>query len=575
MPGIPVYQRKMSIPSEGPNVLQDVGSAGLVGNAVAQFGKIGMNAADNLGDVLWRRDQELKNQTNTNLAVQKGAEADNDWLDTSIAIKNQYQGNDASAVMDLTKEYFKAAKERFAVPDNEKVNAHVQGHLLARENQALSGMASYQAGQIQVAATNVRNYTLETSMKEAQLTPENVGTAIATYQKAIDSQLANGSISAEEYAIHKRDGVSKIREANIESVLATDPVSAQTIFNAVKNDLKTDTQERLGKQLDVVVKKKLQEEKEMTAYATASEAWPDAKKAMVEVLKPEFMKKHGLTINEAQNIAQSFSAIGAQREREAKDLQEKNLDAVRSIAITNPVKALRDVKTAQDVDPKDALALQNSLESHLRQMSLMSAQEKSLRLDLEDKIKAKIKVNIMAGAYKSEKDVTNAVISEGLSNTSGFLDDALGNFRSFKKDGGSINYFQQATDDWDRLISTTKGTARKRELQDMKPKMLETLRLQMERDGLRVSDPKVFEDYQTNRKALTQTTFQKAIDSVGSFFGGSGDSFVAPKAVATPTPPASPIMDEATARKRLSGMKITGAAQDKQIKDYRDAGVIK
>ena len=249
MPVIPAYRPRYTIPGESGNAQQDVGSAGVVGNAIAQFGKTGMAATEDISNILIQRDQKLKAQADTNLAAQKGNDFDNDWLDASVEIKKQYQGNDAAAVMDLTREYFRTARERFAVPDNEKVNAHVQGHLLARENQALTDMASYQSGQLKVAATNVRNYSLETSMKEAQLTPGNVGDAIATYQKLIDAQLANGSISAEEYAIHKREGVSKIREANIESVLASDPVTAMGIYSAVKNDLTTGTQERLEKVL--------------------------------------------------------------------------------------------------------------------------------------------------------------------------------------------------------------------------------------------------------------------------------------------------------------------------------------
>ena len=136
-----------------------------------------------------------------------------------------------------------------------------------------------------------------------------------------------------------------------------------------------------------------------------------------------------------------------------------------------------------------------------------------------------------------------------------------------------MNYFHQAEEDWNRLITTSKSSKRKRELQDMKPKMLETLRQQMEKDNLRISDPKVFEVYQVNRKALTETTFQKALDAVGSLFGGD-DSFVAPQQSPAPAVP-SAAMDEATARKRLAEKGVKGADQENWIKRYRAEGVVK
>ena len=314
------------------------------------------------------------------------------------------------------------------------------------------------------------------------------------------------------------------------------------------------------------------------AYQEADKMWPDSKQAMVEVLKPEFMNKYGLTIDQAQNIAQSFSVRGSQKLLADKERQEKNLDVIRAMAITDPAKALRQIASAEDVDPKDALSLKNSIESHVRQLSLMSAQEKALRLDIEDKIKSGIKARIIGGGFKTEQEVVNAVLAEGLTNTSGFIDDALGNFKDFKKDAGSVNYFKSAEEDWDKLISTTKANAKKRELQDIKPKMLEGLRLQMEKDGLRVSDPKVFELYQANRKALTSTWVTRAVETVKEKVGLSNDSFVVPEKTAplpstVVVPP--PVLTEQIIRQKLKDQKIVGADQDYWVNMYRKNKVIK
>lgn len=323
-------------------------------------------------------------------------------------------------------------------------------------------------------------------------------------------------------------------------------------------------------QATTIFQKVMKERAVNAAYSEAAATWKDPRMAMVEVLKPGFMQKHGMTLDQVQNMSQSFSIQATQGKLAEKDRQEANLDQIRGIAITDPAKALRLIADAQDVDPKDALTLKTSIESHIRQMSLMSAQEKSLMADMEDKIKARIKNEISTGKYKDERQVVNAVIREGLTNTSGFIDDALGNFREYKKEAGAINYFKSAEEDWEKLISVTKNKGRKKELQTMKIGMLTALQNQMQSEGVKVSDPKVFEMYKVHKKALTDSWFTKAIDSIWP----SSDTMVKPEAAA-PSPAAITVMDEATARKKLTEKKVTGRDQDMWIKRYRDNGVVK
>lgn len=342
---------------------------------------------------------------------------------------------------------------------------------------------------------------------------------------------------------------------------------------------------------------------ETFAYEDAAKTWTDPKVARVQVLSPEFMRKWNLDVNQAQNLSASFHVIGAEQEKAKKDLQEKNLDDIMAVAIKNPAKALAMIREAPGLDPQKAVTTQRAIENHIKTMSLMNAQERSIQMDIDDKKKAQIKVNIDAGKYKTWKEVQDAALAAGVSNTSGFLDDIRGNFNNFKKDAGGLNYFKAADEDWDRLISTTKSPAKKRELQDMKTGMLKTLQSQMERDGLRVSDPQVFELYRANRKALTQTWFQKAMDTVmfkpgeGVNTGGDrsgvymeGDSFVdrrgtAPAMTETVQGPTTRamaksvvntggVMDEATARQRLTAKGVKGSSQDIWIQRYRDQGVV-
>lgn len=54
---------------------------------------------------------------------------------------------------------------------------------------------------------------------------------------------------------------------------------------------------------------------ETTAYIDATQQWPEPGQAAIGVLTPDFIKKHNLTIQQSQNIAQSFRAIIAQNEQ--------------------------------------------------------------------------------------------------------------------------------------------------------------------------------------------------------------------------------------------------------------------
>ena len=581
MPKILVYQRQLSIPGEASAVPANISSAGIVGESIAEFGKTGLAVTDAIATAIAQRNEEMRLQNNAFavLKAQNSIDADMRAFKESYDVEAKKGDYDPAGLMKFTNEktdaFFKEIDKKylFNIEDPDQ-KIKVEAYRNAAVSHVLDHTSVFQANARKDFANNEVSKAVEMSLHEAW-EGTDPGIVRNSMRLKIGELHASGysSLAQAEDLIVKSD--QQITVAYFDGLIVLSPGKAIEKLNdrSYRQYLPEADWRRLMEKAKTLNEKKIKEEKEMTAYAEASEKWPDAKKAMVEVLKPEFMKKHKLTINQAQNIAQSFNAIGAQKERDDKDRQDANLDAIRKVAINDPVRALKIIQTSEDLDPKEALSLQRATESHIRQMSLMSAQEKSLRMDLEDKIKAAIKAKIMTGGYNSEQHLTNAVIAEGLTNTSGFIDDALRIFRNFKKDSGSVNYFHQAEEDWNRLITTSKSSKRKRELQDMKPKMLESLRQQMEKDNLRISDPKVFEVYQVNRKALTETTFQKALDAVGSLFGG-GDSFVAPQQSPAPAVP-SAAMDEATARKRLAEKGVKGADQENWIKRYRAEGVVK
>jgi len=580
MPVIPIYKRQMSIPGEAPAVPANIGAAGIVGESIAGLGRTGLAVTDEIVNVIARRNEEMR-QRNINTVA------------TDLSNKAALFLNDQKRAYDQTLNKLDAppldpAKEVSNQGDqfNENLSKHLgldkisDPDLIAKVKNILSDKSAlYKDGVAAGLVKANKNLADKTTIDAVQIAVQEARDG-GDFKSQIDS-------ITKVFGDHHAFGTYDIETATRGTVKAHQQVAiarfdgrlargeTEKAIEELKNPeyrqyLPEEDYRRLMEKAKTLNEKKIQEEKEMTAYVDASGKWPDAKQAMVEVLKPEFMKKHGLTINQAQNIAQSFNAIGAQKERDDKDRQDANLDAIRKVAINDPARALKIIQTSEDVDPKEALALQRATESHIRQMSLMSTQEKSLRMDLEDKIKTAIILNIRAGGYKSEQELTNAVIAEGLTNTSIFIKEAIGLFEKVNK--SAVNHFDLAGKDWDRLISTSKSTKRKRELQDMKSKVLESLNTQMKKEKLDESDPKVSELYRVIRKEMTDTWVTKAIDSI--FSGSSGDSFVAP----TPgknLPPAPVLMDEATARKKLEERGVKGAAQDEWIKRYREEGVIK
>ena len=151
MPVIPIYKPQYTVPGESGNVPQDMGSAAAVGNAIAGLGKAGMTAADNVGELILRRDIELKTQATDNLLIQKGAEINNEALTFEQDYKKTYRGTDAAGSIQKVSDFTKALGEKYAIEGNEKANIKIKQHLLALDNNLKNSLSSYEAQEIKVA----------------------------------------------------------------------------------------------------------------------------------------------------------------------------------------------------------------------------------------------------------------------------------------------------------------------------------------------------------------------------------------------------------------------------------------
>lgn len=231
MPIIPSYERKYTIPGEGPNVQQDIGSAGIVGNAMAAFGA-------QATEVIAKRGMELQKQKQDAILIEKGAQISDEVLNFELAFEKENKGAAAGGSVgrasSFTSSLFGRYKTGDAVIDNK-----LQEHISALDYRLKTKLASHEATELKNYSTAVRALDYETSRKLAQ--NGQVDLALINYKKTLDVQRANNTLSEEEYKIEQIKSTSGLLEAHITALISDDPVSAQKVFEVVKKDLLADT----------------------------------------------------------------------------------------------------------------------------------------------------------------------------------------------------------------------------------------------------------------------------------------------------------------------------------------------
>jgi len=286
----------MSIPGEASNAMQDVGSAGIVGAAVAGLGKSVMRVADDTNDMIVRRDIELKKQRDDAILIDKGAQINDDVLTFEQNYKKENKGQLAFASQETVNAYLPSLIEKYKTGDDAldlKLNQHIQAH----GSNLKTHLAGYEAQELKNYSADARTLDFETSKKMAQ--NGDVAQAVINYKKTLDTQKANYSLSDEDHQIEMKKGISGIYEAYINELVIKDPVSARKVFEVAKKDLLTDTQEKLEKVIKPAVTQRLGTDagveifkaditgklEAMTDAVRAKKLEPDAEKVAISQVK--------------------------------------------------------------------------------------------------------------------------------------------------------------------------------------------------------------------------------------------------------------------------------------------------
>lgn len=415
MPIIPTYQRRMSITGEGPNALQDVGSAGLVGNSIARMGKEG-------AEILFLRAGELNKQRQDNILIEKGSMISDDVLSYELNYQKENKGVNASDSQKRVAEYTATLFDKYKVDGDEVVNTKIKQHIAAHDQSLKVKLGGYEAAELNNYGKDVRALDLESSAKMAQ--NGEVDTAIINYKKTLDTQKTNYSLSEEDYQIEMKKGVSAIYESYINSLLVSDPVSAKEVFKVAKKDLLTNTQERLEKIIapavtlrtgmdagveifkadktgsiesmtDAVRAKKLDAETEKVAIGQVKELYnerkvdeekiqKDAIKEVNEILVPIALGRNGLNKQSDLTRAQWTRLMDTNPEYAAKlqDNMRKELDYQTRQNKAEATTHLRD-KRLQQADNESLIMISDDfatrdLKSDLSKGNISPAQYRSL-----------------------------------------------------------------------------------------------------------------------------------------------------------------------------------------------------
>lgn len=591
MPQIPIYQRRVSITGEGTGVLQNVGAAGIVGEAMTRLGAVGQQETAEWTNIIARRNEELWRQNNAFavLKAQNGIDDDVRAFRQTYDIEAKKGDRDPGALMEFTKEQTEKFKtdlngkyfDGLSDPDQKvKIGEHIRRSI----DSVLDHTSVFQANARKEFGVVEAAKALDISVKFARDDGMDPEAAMESYRAKIGALHATGAISKEEATASIMKADQQIAAAYVDGLLVRDPKKAAELIRSgsLNKYIPDETYRRFQGRAEQIEKQTEQEKKDKVegdAYADISLRFgTDYRGAMAETLKAETAKKYGLTINQQQNIAQSFNALHATAEKQKKDDQEKNIGALYTKAATNPVQAVKDAEAMSrlnpdSVDPKDLLQFKNATETHLRQMSLMSQQERQIRIDLEDKGKAKINQDILTGAYTDEKKLMADIMAGGFTDTDGFMTKAVALFRKERENFGQVNQLQLAKEDWNRLIGLTKDKDKKKEMSDQASQIMQTLTDWAQKNAIKTTDPQVYKKYQEIKETMTSSWFTRFMEKPLPWRTGTakgGDVFVP-----APKPEQATGMTEAQIRQQLADKNVTGAEQDRWVKVYRERGIIR
>jgi hypothetical protein len=232
MPKIPTYERRYLPPGQSGNVQTDVGSAGIVGNAIQKAGNTGLAIAEEYSDVIARNQEKIKKQDADNTILTIGAAVDKDHYDF-MASELGKEGTDAYDALDRVKKYSEdAVKKHTDGIEDPYISQKIKEHVNSRTSSAMSTLAHHQANQRTIVRDKAISLTLETTVKDSYAGIDPLPTHIERFTRAVMAQVANGSRSESNAEELLMKGRSAIAEAYLDGIVNRSPAAAMEMIKS-------------------------------------------------------------------------------------------------------------------------------------------------------------------------------------------------------------------------------------------------------------------------------------------------------------------------------------------------------
>jgi hypothetical protein len=219
LPLIPVYKRQISTPGKSGNAFADAGSAGMVGNAVTRLGNTGLMVTNDFADLITRQNEKIKKQDADNSALTIGAAFDEEhysFMSSALAETGSDTYDNLDRVKGHTEESIKKYTDGI---DDPYLTNKIKEHILSRSASAQGTLAHHQASQRRTVSDNAIKMTLDTTAKAAYSGIDDLPTTIERFNRAVGSQVANGSRDEASAEAFLMEGHSVIAESYIEGVI--------------------------------------------------------------------------------------------------------------------------------------------------------------------------------------------------------------------------------------------------------------------------------------------------------------------------------------------------------------------
>ncbi len=373
---IPFYQRRVSIPGEAQSVPEPIGSAGIVGEAIQKFGQQGQA----FGAELVQTAARLERQKEDAMLIEAGSKINDAFITFRTDYEKNNKGLAATGSQQKASDFTATLFDQYKIDGNERYNNEIRKHIAAQDHVLKNHLAAYEAAQIKDYSKDARSLDLESSKKMAQTGDYNL--ALINYQKTLDAQKANGSLSEQDHQIETLKGKSDIAEAYIRS---RDPIGAKTAFDLLKGDLLADVREKIEPHI-----------KAAAAQRSGLDIGTDVFKGNPNASVMEMTDKIRAMKLDVEVEKVAVGQVKELKVEQKADEQMKENDALDKIStyLLGKTKATKGYimpshlsgpawEEFKAASPKKALEMQDAAERNIRTLSIQNKQDKMAALQLK------------------------------------------------------------------------------------------------------------------------------------------------------------------------------------------------